>query len=69
MGKWNNSSKIRIRTCLKHTVQFELGRTWSGRGPENTKDDFFIPNLVHLLIQIIIIGEMAHCHISKMSLD
>ena len=32
----------------------------AGRGPENPKDDFFIPNLVNFIIQQILRGEIAH---------
>ena len=63
--QWRKSSKMSERARWKGTVEFTQGRHWSWRVPKNPKDDFFIPNLVHFLIQIILRGEMSHYHISK----
>ena len=35
--------------------------------PKTQNEDIFIPNLVHFLIHIILIGGMTHYHISPAS--
>ena len=41
-------------------VELYRGIYRAGRGPQNPKYDFIIPNLAHFLIQIILRGDMEH---------
>ena len=56
-----------IKDLIKNDqiMRWKIGMTYSGKGTKNQKDDLFIPNLVSFLIQIIIMSDMSHSHISK----
>ena len=65
----SNPLEISERIWWNLHVEFYWGRPWSGRGTQNPKWWFLIPNLIKFLIRVILKGDMTHCHISPTSLS
>ena len=61
----NQGTDQKLDFFWKYTVDFDIGINQTGRGPKYQKGDFFIPNLIHFLIQIVMRGDMEHFHINN----